>query len=83
MTEMERVWERLKERAGLRAAASGGSVSMTDAIDAVTMICAHECRQQPPADAIEYFAGEFVRLTAEAHAGRDGTVAPIAGEARS
>ena len=56
---------------------------MTDAIDAVTMICAHECRQQPPADAIEYFAGEFVRLTAEAHAGRDGTVAPIAGEARS
>jgi hypothetical protein len=78
MTEVERVWERLKERAALRAAASGATVSMTDAMDVATAICAQECRQQPPADAIEYFASEFVRLTSEAHAARSAT----AGEAR-
>jgi hypothetical protein len=55
---------------------------MTDAMNVVTSICEQECRQQPPADALEYFAGEFVRLTMEAHAARNGNEASTAGEAR-
>ncbi len=66
MTEIERVWERLKERA-FRHADSRAVPSMDEARTTVISICADECRERPPVDAIEFFAAEFMRLTIEAY----------------
>lgn len=66
MTEIERVWERLKERA-VRHADSQAVPSIEEARTIVISICAGECRERPPADAIEFFAAEFMRLTIEAY----------------
>ena len=65
MTEIERVWERLKERA-VRHAQNGDSPSMSDALNIASSICTEECRERPGADAIQYFAAELIRLTMEA-----------------
>ncbi len=68
MTEIERVWERLKERA-IRHADSRAVPNLAEARTVVHGICAEECRELPPVDALEYFAAEFMRLTIQA----DGT----------
>lgn len=67
MSEMEQVWERLKERA-VAYAASETLVSANEARAVVIAICAETFRQRPAAEAIDYMAGELVRLTIEANA---------------
>ena len=65
MTEMERVWERVKLSASQHAA-SATLVSMADARYIVDSICDDESHKRPPGAAIDYLAGELVRLTLEA-----------------
>lgn len=66
MTEIERVWKRLKDRA-VRHADSPTVPSIDEARTIVISICADECRERPPVDAIEYFSAEFMRLTIASH----------------
>jgi len=64
MNGIDRVWERLADRAVVHAQA-GVLVSMADARRIVGYLCA-ECAPRPSDQAIENLAGELVRLTLEA-----------------
>lgn len=69
-TEMERLWERLKERAASYAA-SGSLVSLAEAQSDVLAIWDEDEEHislRRAADTIEYLARELVRLTDEANA---------------
>jgi hypothetical protein len=64
MSDIDDVWERLRERAMLHAQ-SGVLVSMADARRIVGYLCG-ACAPPPSDDAIENLAGELVRQTLEA-----------------
>ena len=66
MDEMERVWQRLKDRAELHAEA-GVLVSMADARRIVSHVCDGECKKFPETEITERLANELVRLTIEAN----------------
>ena len=67
MTEMEKVWRRIKDRAAGYGDASL-VISMADARGIVREMCRDEltARTEPPPDTVEYLATELVRLTLEA-----------------
>jgi hypothetical protein len=69
MDEMDRIWERLKDRAALHAEA-GVLVSMADARRIVSHVCDGECKSLPPPEVQERLASELVRMTIEANNGR-------------
>lgn len=68
MDEMDRVLERLKNRAEVHAQA-GVLVSMADARRIVGHLCG-ECRSAPPEEVKERLATELVHLTIEANNSR-------------
>jgi hypothetical protein len=66
MSEIERVWDRVKDR----AAALAERDVVLDSADSrmlVIQICREERAERPPPGAIEYLASELMRLTAESH----------------
>jgi hypothetical protein len=68
MDEMDRVWDRLKDRAAMHAEA-GVLVSMADARRIVSRLCDGEC-ENAPEEVKEHLASELVRLTLEANNAR-------------
>ena len=64
MTEMDRVWARLKGRAEVDIRANV-LLSMADARRIVQHVCSEECTETPPDQAIEFLARELVRLSLE------------------
>jgi hypothetical protein len=67
------VWAKMKDKAAANAG-RGYLVSAAEARAIVLEICREERTQRPPAEALEYLAGELIRLTAEARE-RHGLVA--------
>ena len=66
MTEMHRVWERIKDRA--EAHATGKALlSMVDAQRIVVDAFGEECLEGPPNAVVDFFARELVRLTSSMH----------------
>ena len=66
---MERVWERLKERAAVHAE-SDSVMGMDEALGLVVGIGMEEHLKHAPGEAVEFLARELVRLTGEAIASR-------------
>lgn len=64
MTEMERVWTRMKA-AAKKLAGRKSLVNIAESRDTVLKICRRESATPPPPDALEYLATELVRLTLE------------------
>lgn len=64
MSDMFAIWGRLKEAA---AGCTGGRspVGIADARAIVRNICREEQAECPPAEALDYLASEFVRLSLE------------------
>jgi hypothetical protein len=69
MTGINRVWNRMKASAERRARARG-TLSVREAKLEVARLCQSEKTEQPPDDALEYLAGELVRLTYEGRSAR-------------
>jgi hypothetical protein len=65
MDEMDRVLDRLRDRAELHAEA-GFPLSMADARRIVSLVCDGECESSPPSEVQEHLASELIRLAAEA-----------------
>lgn len=65
MTEMERVWMRMKTTA-TRFARRRALLSVPMSRTIVLKICSQQKAKSPPADALEYLATQLVRLTLEA-----------------
>jgi hypothetical protein len=59
------VWAKMKDKAAANAG-RGYLVSAAEARAIVLEICREERTQRPPPEALEYLAGELIRLTAEA-----------------
>jgi hypothetical protein len=59
------VWAKMKDKATANAA-RGYRVSAAEARAIVLELCREERAQRPPPEALEYLAGELIRLTAEA-----------------
>jgi hypothetical protein len=59
------VWAKMKDKAAANAA-RGYLVSPAEARAIVLEICREERAQRPPPEALEYLAGELIRLTAQA-----------------
>jgi hypothetical protein len=64
MTDIDRVWTRIHDRAHVHAR-ENALLSMTDARRIVAFICGEECSDSPPEITMEYLASELVRLTLE------------------
>jgi hypothetical protein len=64
VTDMERVWTRMKTTA-TKLARRKTLVDVAESRDAVLKICRRESATPPPPDALEYLATELVRLTLE------------------
>lgn len=67
MGDINRVWNRMKASAERRAR-GGRSLSVREAKLEVAKLCQSERTEQPPDNALEYLAGELVRLTLEGRA---------------
>ena len=65
MTDMERVWTRIKT-AATRFARRRDFLSVPMSRTIVMRICSQQKAKSPPADALDYLATELVRLTLEA-----------------
>jgi hypothetical protein len=63
---INRVWNRIKASAE-KHARGRGILSVREAKLEVAKFCQSEKTAQPPDDALEYLAGELVRLTGEGH----------------
>lgn len=61
MTEMERVWARIKEHAH-DLSLNGPRIQFVDAVTAILRIVHSEKAQRPPDEALEYLAGELMAL---------------------
>ncbi len=66
MTDMERVWNRLKSEAA-KNADRGYRPALREAIVSVVAICRDELPTYPPDEAIEFLASELVRMSREAY----------------
>lgn len=76
MAGINRVWNRMKTSAQ-RYARVRGNISVREAKLEVAKLCQSEKMVQPPDDALEYLAGELVRLTMEGRSSR-GAIRSIA-----
>jgi hypothetical protein len=63
--ELERVWERVKDRAALYAERDV-VITPADSRMTVIQICREERTERPPPDALDFLASELVRLTTAA-----------------
>jgi hypothetical protein len=72
------VWAKMKDEADANAG-RGYAVSAAEARAIVLEISREERAQRPPPEALEYLAGELIRLTAEARERR--SVVPCADNA--
>lgn len=69
MTDINRVWNRMKTAAQRHARVSN-ILSVREAKLEVAKLCQSEKTVQPPDDALEYLARELVRLTTESRNSR-------------
>lgn len=67
MSDMERVWTRMKTAAS-KLARRKSLVDVAESRDTVLKICRRESATPPPPDALEYLTTELVRLTLERQA---------------
>jgi len=69
MTEMEKVWARIRAQA-VQQAARTPQLALSEAVMVVVRICREELSSYPPDEAIEYLTAELLRLMKEARVKR-------------
>jgi hypothetical protein len=69
MTEMDKVWARIKAHA-VQQAARTPQLGLSEAVMVVVRICREELSSYPPDEAIEYLTAELLRLMKEARVKR-------------
>ncbi|HEY1882040.1 MAG TPA: hypothetical protein VGG51_03235 [Candidatus Cybelea sp.] len=69
MTEMDKVWARIKAHAAQQATHTP-QLGLSEAVMVVVRICREELSSYPPDEAIEYLTAELLRLMKEARVRR-------------
>ncbi|HEY6487329.1 MAG TPA: hypothetical protein VIX83_13165 [Candidatus Cybelea sp.] len=69
MTEMDKVWARIKAHAAEQDA-HAPQLGLSEAVMLVVRICREELSSYPPDEAIEYLTAELLRLMKEARVRR-------------